>query len=65
MNQTIYRNFRFNGQATPQVRWELFNVLNHANFQLPVDNVAAVNSGTVTSVVSSGRQRQFVLRLSF
>jgi hypothetical protein len=65
VNQTIYRNFRFQERATLQARWELFNVLNHANFQLPVDNVTAVNAGTLTSVVSPGRQMQFGLRLSF
>lgn len=65
VNQTIYRNFRFMERNTLQFRWEVFNVLNHANFQLPVNNVAAANAGTLTSVVSPGRQMQFGLRLSF
>ena len=65
VNQTIYRNFRFAERDILQFRWEVFNVLNHANFQLPVNNVAAANAGTLTSVVSPGRQMQFGLRLSF
>lgn len=65
VNQTIYRNFRYRERATVQVRWELFNVLNHANFQLPINTVTAVNTGTITSVVSPGRQMQFGLRLTF
>jgi hypothetical protein len=65
VNQTIYRNFRYRERATLQVRWELFNVLNHANFQLPVNNITSVNAGTLTSVVSPGRQMQFGLRVTF
>jgi hypothetical protein len=65
VNQTIYRNFRFKERNQLQFRWEVFNVLNHANFQLPVNNVAAANAGTLTSVVSPGRQMQFGARLSF
>jgi hypothetical protein len=65
VNQTIYRNFRFKERNQLQFRWELFNVLNHANFQLPVNAVNAVNAGTLTSVITPGRQMQFGLRLSF
>ena len=65
MNQTIYRNFHFRERDTLQFRWEVFNVLNQPNFQLPVNNVAAVNAGTLTSVVNPGRQMQFGLRLTF
>ncbi len=65
VNQTIYRNFRVRERATLQFRWELFNVLNHANFQLPVNTTTAVNAGTITSVVSPGRQMQFGMRLTF
>ena len=39
-------------QSRPQVRWEVFNVLNHANFQLPVNTVNAPNAGTLTSAGS-------------
>ena len=65
VNQTVYRNFRFKERNQLQFRWEVFNVLNHANFQLPINNVAAANAGTLTSVVSPGRQMQFGARLSF
>ncbi len=65
VNQTLYRNFRFHERDTLQFRWEVFNILNHPNFQLPVNNVAAANAGTLTSVVNPGRQMQFGLRLTF
>ncbi len=65
VNQTIYRNFAIRERANLQFRWELFNVLNHANFQLPIDTVNAVNAATLTSVITPGRQMQFGLRLTF
>ncbi len=65
LNQTLARNFRFKDRYQLQVRWEVFNVLNHANFQLPANAVNAVNAGTLTSVLSPGRQMQFAARLSF
>ncbi len=65
VNQTIYRNFAIRERSNLQFRWEVFNVLNHANFQLPIDTVNAVNAATITSVVTPGRQMQFGLRLTF
>jgi hypothetical protein len=64
VNQTLYRNFRLREKDQLQVRWELFNVLNHANFQLPANAVNAVNAGTLTSA-QPGRLMQFALRYSF
>ena len=61
----LSRSFRFKERHTVQLRWEVFNVLNHANFQLPANAVNAVNAGTLTSVLSPGRQMQFAARLSF
>jgi hypothetical protein len=64
LNQTLYRNFPLRERMQLQVRWELFNVLNHANFQLPQNAVNAVNAGTITSA-QAGRLMQFGARLSF
>lgn len=58
VNQTLYRNFRLREHGQLQLR-------HHANFQLPVNNVPAANAGTLTSVVSPGRQIQFGARPSF
>jgi outer membrane receptor protein involved in Fe transport len=65
VNLTVYKNFTIREKTHLQFRWEVFNVLNHANFQLPINNVVAPNAGTLTSVVSPGRQIQFGARYSF
>ena len=54
LNQTLARNFRFKERYQLQVRWEVFNVLNHANFQLPENAVNAANAGALTSMLLAG-----------
>jgi hypothetical protein len=56
-----------------QFRTEIFNVLNHANFQIPAvttifvgDNPTPVaNAGQVTSTANAARQIQFSLKFIF
>ena len=64
VNLSLNRNFVVRERMRLQFRWELFNVLNHANFGLPENAVNAVNAGTLLSAGIS-RQMQFGLRLSF
>lgn len=47
-----------------QFRWEVFNVLNTANFRLPVRQIDAVNVGRITSS-DNGREMQFALKFLF
>jgi hypothetical protein len=65
LNSALSRNFRFQERYHLQVRWEVLNVTNHPNFQLPENAVNAINAGTLTSVQSPGREMQFGARLSF
>jgi hypothetical protein len=55
-----------------QVRFEVFNVLNHANFQLPIitnDNIFTAsggldpNGGVITTTVTTSRQLQLALKI--
>ena len=64
VNLSLLKNFAVREQHRFQFRWELFNVLNHANFGLPANAVNAVNAGTLLSA-DSGRLMQFALRYSF
>ena len=64
VNLSLLKNFAVREQHHFQFRWELFNVLNHANFGLPANAVNAVNAGTLLSA-DSGRLMQFALRYSF
>jgi hypothetical protein len=46
-------------------RAEFFNLFNHAQFGLPVNDVSAVGFGSVNSTVNNPRLVQFALKLSF
>jgi hypothetical protein len=61
---SLVRTVRLPGRASLQVRAEAFNVLNHANFGLPV---ADLNSSSFGRILSAGPPRllQFALKLGF
>jgi hypothetical protein len=63
VNGSLYKNQRFE-HFSMQFRWEVFNVLNHANFMLPENAVNAPNVGTIRAA-QAGREMQFGLRLMF
>jgi hypothetical protein len=52
-------------------RFEMFNILNHANFGLPnafpllASGSASGTAGQITYTTTSSRQLQFALRLNF
>ncbi|MBY0502313.1 MAG: carboxypeptidase regulatory-like domain-containing protein [Bryobacteraceae bacterium] len=65
----IYRNLRIFERLSAQIRAEVYNVANRAQFLLPVGNAAGVTFGQVTSAAQSDfgaqRQIQFALKLTF
>jgi hypothetical protein len=67
----LEKNFRIQEKATATFRFEVFNVLNHANFGLPNTSamsgagVANSSAGLITYTLTSSRQLQFGLRISF
>jgi outer membrane receptor protein involved in Fe transport len=60
----IFKRFPIREKMQVQLRWELFNVMNHANFAAPNANVSSITVGTITSA-SAGRVMQIGLRLVF
>ena len=64
VNLSVSKNFVLRESHRVQFRWEVFNVLNHANFGLPENAVNAPNAGTLLSA-DAGRLMQFALRYSF
>jgi hypothetical protein len=64
VNLSFSRNFALAEHGNVQIRWEVFNALNRANFGLPVRDVDVPNAATLTSA-DPGRSMQFGLRYSF
>ena len=48
-----------------EFRWEVFNVLNHANFANPVTNITSASFGQISRTVSAPRLMQFALKVNF
>jgi hypothetical protein len=58
------KNFRITETKTLQFRGELFNIFNHANLGLPVNDMNSSNFGSITSA-QPGRLVQFALKFLF
>jgi len=57
------KDFRLSEKVGLQFRSEFFNILNRPNFGLPSGSIGSAAAGTITTVVTNGRQIQFALRL--
>ncbi len=64
INLSLYKNFKLRERDQLQLRWEGFNVLNHANFNLPNTAVNAITGGTITAA-KAARTVQFGVRYQF
>ena len=67
---SIVKNFRAGQSNRLQIRWEVFNVLNRANFGLPAATVfdasgRVANAGEITSTVGTARQMLFGVKFEF
>jgi hypothetical protein len=75
MDASLQKDFLLGGERRLQFRTELFNVLNHTNFGEPSTTTTTVysgasqrpntNVGQITRTITTSRQIQFALRLSF
>jgi hypothetical protein len=68
-NATLFKNFRMGERRSIQARWEVFNIFNKANFQLPNRNYNETDAGIITAVQGQGRggprTMQFALKYLF
>jgi hypothetical protein len=64
VNAALMKNFKFGERRRLQLRCEAVNVLNHANFGLPVNFVDAQNAGRILTA-DAGRTMQMAVRLQF
>ena len=69
LNSTLFKNFRMAERRSIQVRWEVFNMFNHPNFQLPNRNFNETDAGIISGVQGQGRggprTMQFALKYLF
>lgn len=60
------KNTRITERLNLEFRAELFNLLNHPSFDVPASNISVPSQvGRITSTVSTARDIQFGMRLSF
>jgi len=64
INLALSRAFRVSERNRFQFRWEVFNVTNHTNFQLPNSTLDKANAGTITGN-KPARIMQLGLRYEF
>ena len=62
---TLQRRLTFTQRFAAALRWDVFNVLNRANFGNPVTDITGVTAGTITSLAGDPRVMQFSVRLFF
>ena len=64
LNLSLSRRFRLAETRAIQFRWESFNVLNHANFNMPQTQVDVLSGATINAA-KAPRQMQLGLRVEF
>ena len=62
---SIFKNITFKEHYKVQFRTEMFNIFNHAQFDLPNTAVGGASAGIIAGIVGTPRQIQFALRFSF
>ena len=66
MDASLAKSFRLRESKVVSFRIEAFNVMNHANYDLPQSNISTTNLvGSISQTVIPARQMQFAVRLDF
>jgi len=65
LDAAVWRTFRFGERVRTDVRWEAFNVLNHARFNNPGTSLNTGNTFGVISSAQDPRIMQAALKLTF
>ena len=60
---SLDKDFRITEGRGLQFRVEAFNLLNHANFDMPGESIGTGSAATITSVISHSREIQIAARL--
>jgi hypothetical protein len=62
---SVFKNTKIGEHVISQLRVEFFNLLNRANFQVPVNDISSPLFGQVLSTASPPRNIQLALKFSF
>jgi hypothetical protein len=62
---SLLKDFRLRGAARLQLRFECYNLFNHANLNWPINNFSDPNFGKIKGKYGDGRRMQLGLRLRF
>jgi len=64
---SLFKNIKFRDNMRLQLRWEVFNVLNTPNFQIPQHLLGSSNTGEFYALApnTAGREMQFAARFTF
>ena len=65
VDMSLFKNIRLTERSKLQLRWEVFNVLNRANFQIPQHLLESSDTGQLRLTSNEAREMQFAIRFIF
>jgi hypothetical protein len=65
LDLSLFKNIRFTEKTRLQLRWEVFNVLNRPNFQIPQHLLETTDTGRFRATSNEAREMQFAARIIF
>ena len=65
LDATIFKKFKFTERVGGEIRADMFNALNHPNFNNPNTSVTSATFGEINGTASSPRLVRFGLRVTF
>ncbi len=65
LDYSLFKDFSFKESMKLQFRWEMFNLMNTPQFDLPNAAIGTPAAGRITGIVGTPRQMQLGLRFSF
>jgi hypothetical protein len=65
VDMSLFKNIRLTERSKLQLRWEVFNVLNHPNFQIPQHLLETSDTGQLRLTSNEAREMQFAIRFIF
>lgn len=65
VDMSLFKNFRLAERAKLQLRWEVFNVFNRPNFQIPQHLLETSDTGRLRQTSNEAREMQFAVKLIF